>query len=150
MAAWTGGPCPECGDEMPANMLRCMTCRAWLNPELRRPEPAVPEFRPLPEIEAGGGGDAGGIRSAAPEGHFVVCPACRRELRVGHQYAGRQVACRFCDNRFPMTFGKGETRRLGVYVRCWSCGDELRAAAKYLGREVICKHCDSRMRIAED
>ena len=144
MAAWPGGPCPECGDVMPANMLRCMSCRAWLNPELTRPEPPVPEFRPLPEIK-----ESKNQSVVRPEGHFVVCPACRRELRVANQYMGRQVACRFCDKRFPMVFDDDGTKRLGVYVHCWSCGDELRAAEKYLGREVICKHCDGRMKIGE-
>lgn len=144
MAAWTGGPCPECGEEAPANMLRCMRCRAWLNPDLRRPEPPVPEFFPLPEVTAGT--DA---PRAAIGGHYVVCPKCTRELRVADHYAGKSVGCRFCDAKFDLSFGDDGPRRLGVYVQCPHCRDELRAATKYVGREVICKHCDGRLRLGE-
>lgn len=140
MAAWTGGPCPDCGEDVPANMLRCMTCRAWLNPDLKRPEPPVPRFFPLPEVEA-----RDGAPPAPAAGHYVVCPACTRELRVGDRYVSQAVNCRFCDERFELSFGEDGLRRLGVFVQCPHCGDELRAAEKYLGREVICKHCDGRL-----
>ena len=32
--AWQGGPCHQCGDDMPANLVHCQTCRALLNSEL--------------------------------------------------------------------------------------------------------------------
>ena len=36
MPAWPGGPCPNCGEDMPPNMVHCRECRTLLNPELER------------------------------------------------------------------------------------------------------------------
>ena len=37
MAAWTGGPCPGCGEDVPPKVLRCPACRMLLDPDTMRP-----------------------------------------------------------------------------------------------------------------
>lgn len=142
MAAWPGGPCPDCGDDMPANLLRCMTCRAWLNSELSRPEPAVPKPFALPEIPSK---DA--RRPTQLRGHYVVCPSCQKELRVSHRFVGNSVACKFCSASFELSFRSEKLRRIGVYANCPHCSNELRVGRKYFGREVLCRHCSGRIQL---
>lgn len=144
MAAWQGGPCPDCGDDMPPNMLRCMTCRAWLNPELTRPEPTVPDLFDLPEIEPGQV-----TRLSEAAGHYVVCPECQKELRIASNYFGQRVGCKFCQHPFELSFDDPKLRRVGVYVSCPHCQEELRAARKYLGNEVVCRFCSGSILLPE-
>ena len=133
MAAWIGGPCPECGEEMPANLVRCATCRALLNDELRVREISAPEFAPLKEIES--------VIEATPRGYYATCPSCQKELRIHGKYAGQNVACRFCDNRFQFQVEAPAASVVSFYLDCPHCSQELKAAAKYLGAKVACKHC---------
>lgn len=140
MPAWPGGPCPECGDDMPPNMLRCMTCRAWLNPELTRPDPVPPAMFDLPEIPPNQV-----PKQAETCGHYVVCPTCQRELRVARRYVGEHVGCKFCEAKFELTTNDSALRHVGVYLECPHCHEELRAGRKYLGHEVVCRFCDGRV-----
>ena len=84
MPAWPGGPCPECGDEMPASLIRCASCRALLNQELSPRESFAPEFVPLQEVET--------VIDTPIAGYFVTCPRCQKELRINGRYAGQNVA----------------------------------------------------------
>lgn len=50
MPAWTGGPCPECGDDMPPLLVHCQTCHGLLNKDLVEHKINAPPFEPLKEI----------------------------------------------------------------------------------------------------
>ena len=144
MPAWPGGPCPDCGEEMPPNLLRCQSCRAWLNPDLTRPEPTAPESFHLPELEAGTVSHP--VAKAA--GHYVICPACRRELRIADRYVGQSVACKFCSESFTVDVSPdAEPPRVAFYLNCPHCTQEIRASSRYAGQKVVCKHCDGRLEI---
>ena len=148
MPAWPGGPCPDCGEEMPPNLLRCQTCRAWLNPDLTRPEPTAPESFLLPEIDPHAGAtDA--EQPVAAAGHYVICPACRRELRIAARYVGASVACKYCDEPFVVDVRPdAEPPRIAFYLNCPHCTKEIRASNRYAGQRVVCKHCDGSLTIA--
>ena len=144
MPAWPGGPCPDCGDTMPPNLLRCQTCRAWLNPDLTRPEPRVPEMFSLPEVVP----TSSPHTPARPTGHYVICPACRRELRVSDRYVGSAVACKFCQEPFTVNVAAdAEPPRVAVFLDCPHCKREIRAASRYVGRKVACKFCEGLIEI---
>lgn len=130
---------------MPPKLLRCQTCRAWLNPDLQRPEPPVPESFALPEIDPV---SESAIKQVAPAGHYVVCPACRRELRIADEYVGRTVACRYCSEPFAVDISpEAEPPRVAFYLACGHCHREIRANPKYIGQRVVCKHCDGGLEI---
>lgn len=133
MPAWRGGPCPECGEDMPPNLVRCATCRALLNDDLQLREISVPEFAPLEEIDS--------VIEATPRGFYADCPHCHKELRINCKYVGQNVACRFCNSQFQFRV-EPPTRVTAFYFNCPHCSQELRAAAKYLGAKVACKHCN--------
>ena len=146
MPAWPGGPCPDCGEEMPPNLLRCQFCRGWLNKDLTRPEPVAPEMFALPEIPPP---DA--ALAAYPAGHYVICPACRRELRVADQYVGQTVACKYCSEPFRVTTAAdAEPPRVAFYLDCPHCLKEIRASVRYLEQRVACKHCDGPLHLTEN
>ena len=69
--AWPGGPCPQCGDEMPARLVHCRSCRAMLNSELTEDSIVIPDFFMLPEVTD--------LKSAASRGCYIPCPGCRSE-----------------------------------------------------------------------
>ena len=140
MAAWPGGACPECGEEMPANLIRCATCRALLNDDLKLRQISAPEFAPLKEIEI--------MIEATPKGYYVTCPDCQKELRIHGKYAGRNVACRFCNSQFQFRMEPPASAVVAFYLDCPHCSRELKAAAKYLGAKVACKHCDGGIHLA--
>lgn len=108
MSAWPGGPCPDCGDDMPANLVRCATCRALLNPELK-PADIMP-YQPvrLQEVDS--------FVEADLVGYFVGCPRCRRKLRVHGKYDGQKVACRFCQRNLPVCSLPGRSDVAGRVV----------------------------------
>lgn len=139
MPAWPGGPCPECGEDMPAKVIRCAGCRALLNADLELPEVSAPQFVPLKEIQT--------VMQTAPTGYYVTCPNCRKELRIHSKYAGRGVACRFCDSPFQFQLGAPSAQVVAFYLNCPHCSRELKAAAKYLGAKVACKHCNGSIQI---
>jgi hypothetical protein len=138
MPAWPGGPCPECGDEMPANLIRCASCRALLNQELSPREILAPEFVPLTEVEA--------VIDTPIVGYFVACPRCQKELRINGRYVGQQVACKFCNGQFPLQLDPPTVQVSAFYTECPHCKKELRAARKYTGAKVACKFCNGAIR----
>ena len=134
--AWLGGPCPQCGDEMPARMVHCQTCRALLNSELTEDSVEIPVFVPLPEILV--------IAAAIPKGHYISCPGCKQELRIHDKYKGMKVQCKHCQK--PFTYDSAVVVQ-AFYTPCPHCNNELRAAPKYMGSKVVCKHCSGHIQL---
>ncbi len=134
MPIFPGGPCPECGDQMPAKLVHCANCRALLNPELQ-PKPIVhPDFVELAEVEVVK------VIKLPVHGYFVDCSKCQVELKIHAKYIGQAVVCRYCSS--PVDLGlKSGLIRLAVYSVCPHCQKEVRAALKYLDKNVACKFC---------
>jgi len=128
--AWQGGACPDCGDDMPANLVHCQSCRALLNSELTEDSVEIPKFVPLKEIDP--------AQFVLARGHYVQCPGCNDELRIHSKYKNRNVACRHCDVSFTYDSSVMVT---GLYSNCPHCAKELRAASKYAGQSVLCRFC---------
>lgn len=134
MPVWPGGPCPECGEEMPPRVVHCRICRRLLNEDLEEDTVVEPVFVPLREIAS--------VAVVAPGGVYEGCPACARELRINRRYAGKVVRCNYCRASFTMSPGIGpQPGRKAYYVDCPHCRQELRIATKYLGQRVACKFC---------
>ena len=74
MAAWPGGACPECGDQMPANLIRCATCRGLLNPDLQPKCVSEIEFV---ELKGEGHGLAAGAALPRAVDWFLNRPALK-------------------------------------------------------------------------
>jgi hypothetical protein len=123
---------------MPANLIRCASCRALLNQELSPREILAPEFVPLPEVEA--------VIDTPIVGYFVTCPRCQKELRINARYVGQHVACKFCDGQFPFELASQSVQVPAFYTQCPHCQKELRAAKKYSGAKVACKFCSGAIR----
>lgn len=136
MAAWPGGPCPQCGDDMPENLIHCQTCRALLNPALESDSVEIPEFIPLQEIED--------MVQLVPNGNYLLCGVCQKELRVHNKYIGQRVQCKFC--RAPFAYDE-RVEVTALYGKCPHCQEEVRAALKYSGMKVACKHCDGKIQL---
>jgi transcription elongation factor Elf1 len=141
MPAWPGGPCPDCGDEMPPRVLRCRTCGALLNTELQPGVIEAPEFVLLPEVSP--------VTDITANGYFIGCPNCEKELRIASKYQGATVQCKICTAPFKFELTNPAIRRIAVYADCPHCKKELRVAVKYLGKKVGCKHCEAAIRVAE-
>lgn len=139
MPAWPGGPCPACGEEMPAKLIHCQSCRALLNPELESDSVEVPVFIPLREVAA--------MIDVPHNGYYIGCPICDRELRINKKYTGKTVQCKHCTGQFPFDVSSGKIRVSAYYSSCPHCGEELRAAPKYVGERVACKHCNGQIRL---
>ena len=137
--AWRGGACPSCGDDMPANVVHCISCRALLNSTLTEDTVEIPEFVPLPEIH-----EIKSIKSVKPRGHYVRCGGCGEELRINGKYLGANVQCRHCSHTFSY---EATADRLAVYCRCPHCQEELRASMKYIGQAVACRFCEGPIQI---
>jgi len=136
--AWQGGHCPECGDEMPANLIHCQSCRALLNTELTEDSVEIPQFVPLQEIDP--------TRIVSARGHFVACPGCSNELRVNRKYRNRKVVCRYCQQKF--TYDNSVTIK-AIYADCPNCTEELRASTKYTGQSVSCRFCSGPLMLTD-
>ncbi len=136
VGAWPGGPCPQCGEDMPARVVHCRTCRALLNSELSEDSVEIPQFVPLPEILV--------IVAASPKGHYVLCPGCKEELRIHTKYKGLKVQCKHCSKSF--NYDTGVVVK-AFYTPCPHCSSELRAAPKYMGYKVVCKHCSGHIQL---
>lgn len=136
--AWQGGPCPRCGDDMPANVVHCMSCRAMLNSELRDDTVEVPVFVPLPEIKV--------MKVAKARGHYIRCEGCSEELRINSKYVGARVSCRHCDFTFEYA---AEIERVAMYSTCPHCSEEIRASTKFAGQNVACRFCEGPLRLEE-
>jgi len=133
---WPGGPCPQCGEDMPARLVHCRSCRALLNSELTEDSIEIPSFFSLPEISV--------TASATPRGHYVSCPGCLQELRIHSKYKGLKVQCKHCQHAFPYDAAV-EIR--AAYMGCPHCQQEIRAGLKYLGHKVVCKHCGGHIQL---
>ena len=128
--AWKGGPCPGCGEDMPANVVHCIQCRTLLNSELTEDSVEIPEFIPLPEIME--------MKTAKPRGHYVNCNGCHEELRINAKYVGATVQCRHCDFTFDYD---QQVQIVALYTNCPHCSEEIRANIKYAGEKVACRFC---------
>ena len=141
MPAWPGGPCPECGEDMPENMIHCRNCRTLLNLDLEPDSIEIPEFVPLKEIES--------YVELKVRGYYVNCPQCSRELRVNGKYVGKKVVCKQCEGDFLLDFDSGKINKVGIYIYCPHCSDRLRMSKKYVGVKVTCKSCSGRLMAVE-
>ena len=139
MPAWPGGPCPDCGQDMPANLVHCQFCRALLNPDLYRSDVEIPEFFELKEIS--------NVVEVEVAGYYVLCPHCEKELRINRKYVGAGVACKFCNGQFRLDLADSRVRTKAVYTACGHCDKELRVAPKYLGMKVACKFCAGHVQV---
>ena len=134
MAAWGGGPCPGCGEEVRPRVVRCPDCRTLLDPDLSEHEVAAPTFAPLAE--------AAGPPLVRPKAEKTRCPGCEHELRVSAKYAGVPVACKKCGE--PLTAGS-EDLRVAFLADCPHCKKEVRVATKYESKRVGCKFCSGEL-----
>lgn len=139
MAAWPGGPCPQCGEDMPENLIHCQVCRALLNSELEHDSVEIPVFIPLQEIDT--------MSEVISRGHYIQCPTCAKELRINGKYIGQKVQCKFCAGSFA--YQQDKVKVVAVYSACPHCQDEIRAAKKYLGMKVACKHCHGKLTLID-
>ena len=105
---WPGGPCSQCGEEMPPRLVHCRSCRALLNSELTEDSIEIPSFFALPEISV--------TASASPRGHYVSCPGCLQELRIHSKYKGLRVQCKHC------SFAQGWPQRPAAWQGCAPSG----------------------------
>ena len=136
--AWQGGACPECGDDMPANLVHCQSCRALLNSELTEDSVEIPQFVPLREIDPS--------QIASARGHYVKCPGCEDELRIHAKYKSKNVACRHCQQSFTYD---SSVKVMALYSNCPHCEKELRAASKYAGESVVCRFCSGSLLLTD-
>jgi len=139
MPAWPGGPCPECGEEMPAQLIHCMSCRALLNTDLEQDSVEIPAFVPLQEISC--------IIDLEPEGYYVGCPHCQRELRIHRKYEGKTVSCKKCNGTFPLDLNAPGVELKAYYGDCPHCSERLRIGLKYRGMKVACKQCAGKIQL---
>ncbi len=139
MTAWPGGPCPDCGEQMPENLIHCQNCRAMLNDDFQSDIIEIPGFVPLEEISA--------MIELEVSGYFFSCPKCERELKANKKYLGEDVVCKQCDGHFKLD----EKKNLrAFYVSCPYCKKELKAAMKYMGTKVSCKFCDGSINLSKE
>lgn len=141
MPAWPGGPCPQCGEDMPANLVHCRNCRQLLNEELARESVEIPVFIPLPEIDS--------VVPLTIEGYYVPCPHCEHELKISRKYVGERVQCKFCDGGFRLDLDDPHFRKHDGYAPCPHCTQPLRFASKYFGANVACRFCNGKIHIDE-
>lgn len=139
MPAWPGGPCPECGEDMPQNLIHCRTCRYLLNPELKKDSVEIPAFVPLQEVES--------VIEITPQGLFVNCAHCHQELKINRKYVGQRVQCKFCNTDFRLDPLSQAVEDADSYSQCPHCEETLRFAPKYLGHKVACRFCQGKVRI---
>lgn len=146
MPAWPGGPCPDCGVQMPQNLIHCRECRALLNSDLAPAYADVPEFMPLREIAPD---------EELPEelptvevvnqGYLIGCPQCQQALKISNRYLGQAVQCNFCEAGFEFEMRTGNIQWLGIYTNCPHCARRLRIGAGFLNAEVCCNFCQGPM-----
>ncbi|QDT39561.1 hypothetical protein [Stratiformator vulcanicus] len=137
MPAWPGGACPECGEDMPARMVRCRNCRAMLNTDLDCDTVEIPAFVPLKEIKE--------HAEVAARGIYHECESCHRELRVNGRYVGTKIACKLCGAKVDLRKPPSEFR-VG-YVHCPHCEKTLRINFKYVGQVVACRFCEQKIEL---
>lgn len=136
MPSWPGGPCPQCGDDMPERLIHCQTCRALLNAELQADSVEIPQFIPLQEVET--------MVQMVASGKYVKCGSCQKELRIHNKYMSHEVQCKFCKSPFRYD---NSVSVVAHYGSCPHCEREIRAALKYAGMQVACKHCNGKIQL---
>ena len=141
MPAWPGGPCPQCGDDMPQNMIHCRTCRQLLNLELEKDSVEVPTFFPLQEVES--------VVEIIPVGLFVECTKCHQELKINRKYLGQRVQCKFCSADFKLDPTSNAVMGADSYSQCPHCQEQLRYSSKYVGSKVACRFCGGKVHIVK-
>lgn len=137
MPAWPGGPCPKCGVDVPAMMVRCRDCRVMLNTDLEEDTVEVPTFEPLKELDE--------YADAPCRGLYIECGGCRKELRINRKYLGTSARCKLCNSSLDLTKDEPDGM-IGGYLDCPLCDQELKVASKYFGRTVACRFCEGRIR----
>lgn len=143
MPAWPGGPCPSCGEGMPARLVRCRDCRTLLNNDLEPAQIEIPQFQPMEVLDS--------FVELPPRGFCVACPECDRELKINRNDHGRSVRCASCTGSFEFDLRDGRIAMLGFYVNCPYCQKPLRMSPKDAGRKVGCMYCQESIRlIGED
>jgi hypothetical protein len=142
MPAWPGGACPECGDDMPPNLVHCQVCRALLNRGLERPPIMIPEFVPLREIDPNEVVQDD-TQHITPNGYMVSCPECCQELKIGENYVESTVACKHCNHAFVMSPYNHDLAVKGIVSTCPQCSNRLKISAKYVGLKVLCNFCNT-------
>lgn len=139
MPSWPGGPCPQCGEGMPARLVHCRNCRALLNDDLEDDSVEIPAFQPFGELDA---------RSELfARGWYIHCPHCADELRINKKYQGQTVSCKHCEHPFELQIPSPELTLKAYYADCPFCQRELRIGAKYTGTTVACKFCSGKLKI---
>lgn len=141
MPSWPGGPCPECNEDMPANLIRCVNCRVLLNNDLELESVEIPAYKPLPEITS--------FLAAKLRGYYVACPHCKCELRINSRFVGKKLSCKKCKHQFDLNLADEEIKKLGFYLDCPSCEERLRVSQKYAGKKAVCKFCSSKLQFVE-
>jgi hypothetical protein len=139
MPAWPGGPCPQCGEDMPPKLIHCRVCRTLLNPELEKDSVEIPSFVPLQEVET--------MVEITPIGLFIECQNCHQELKINRKYLGQRVQCKFCEADFRLDPQSESVLQADSYATCPHCEEALRFARKYLGYKVACRFCQGKVHI---
>jgi len=139
MPPWPGGPCPNCGEVMPENMIHCRNCRSLLNPDLSGDSVEIPTFIPLQEIPT--------MAELHPAGFFIQCPSCTKELKINKRFIGQNVACNHCAQTFTVDLNHPKVVTVAFYADCPHCSQRLRMATKYAGMRVACKFCQGQIEI---
>ncbi len=136
MPAWPGGPCPDCGDYMPPNLITCQTCRAMLNTDLQPVLVDVPKFIPLRELTPEEAARVASEDNTENGSHSSASPMTPFAVPQGTASAGPSVSAGTPTAR--------NTRRIqgkGLYVSCPGCQQELKISAQFLDERVQCKFC---------
>lgn len=139
MPEWPGGPCPECGEDMPARVVHCRECRALLNSDLEEDSVEMPQFIPMQEIDC--------KVEMSPRGMYLLCPHCHDDLRINMKYVGQTVSCKHCSGAFVIGLASPKMVVKAYFGDCPHCGKELRIGKKYVGVEVVCKFCDGKLKL---
>lgn len=139
MPAWPGGPCPQCGEDMPPKMIHCRTCRQLLNLDLEKESVEVPTFFPLQEVDS--------LVEITIAGLFVECSNCHQELKIHRKYLGQRVQCKFCSADFRLDPNSPDILEADSYSQCPHCEESLRFARKYIGSKVACRFCHGKVHI---
>jgi hypothetical protein len=139
MPEWSGGPCPECGEDMPARVVHCRNCRALLNSDLEEDSVEIPKFIPMAELDS--------KIEMPPQGMYLTCPHCHDDLRINMKYLGQTVSCKYCDGKFAVDASNFKLVAKAYYGDCPHCNKELRINKKYDGVEVACKFCEGKLKL---
>ncbi|MEM1062653.1 MAG: hypothetical protein AAF532_11785 [Planctomycetota bacterium] len=145
MAAWPGGPCPSCGNDVPPSMIRCCECRTLLNSDLEISDVKIPEYVPLPET------DADPARTVTVRGFYSSCDSCGHTHRLRARYAGKRVRCKHCDAMMRTPADLSGTSQDGpklaaLYAACPDCDRPIDFAAVDVGATVFCQSCGTPVR----